>query len=156
PVTLAHGWQRGATGMSWSPDGNTIWISGTSTSAPPALYEVNADGTTQLVSRLPGSLRIFDVSKRGDALMASGTWRAALMWKPPNTAPAAPPVAVTATTTAPLTPADEPERDASWLDWSILADLSPDGKTVLFSETREGGGSNAAVYVRQLGAPAPL
>jgi len=49
-----------------------------------------------------------------------------------------------------------PERDSSWLDWSILADLSPDGKTLLFSETREGGGAKSAVYLRRLDAPAPV
>ena len=48
------------------------------------------------------------------------------------------------------------ETDASWLDWSILADLSPDGRTILFSETREGGGTKSAVYLRGAGAPSPL
>ncbi|HEY0160810.1 MAG TPA: hypothetical protein VGF28_26225, partial [Thermoanaerobaculia bacterium] len=48
------------------------------------------------------------------------------------------------------------ERDASWLDWSILADLAPDGRTILFSETREGGGPKSAIYLRRLDAPAPI
>jgi hypothetical protein len=48
------------------------------------------------------------------------------------------------------------ERDASWLDWSILADLSPDGRTLLFSETREGGGAKSAVYLRRADAPSPI
>lgn len=49
-----------------------------------------------------------------------------------------------------------PERDASWLDWSILSDLSPDGRTLLFSETREGGGARSAVYLRRAEVPNPV
>ena len=49
-----------------------------------------------------------------------------------------------------------PETDASWLDWSSLADLSPDGRTILFSETREGGGAKGAVYLRRASDPAPI
>src|SRR4029077_19179806 len=55
------------------------------------------------------------------------------------------------------------ERDLSWLDYSYPADLSPDGKTVLFDEEGVGGGvqyGNSkeltyAVYIRDTdGSPA--
>ncbi|MBV8517964.1 MAG: protein kinase [Acidobacteria bacterium] len=135
PVTIARGWARGATGIAWSPDGSELYVSGTPSSAPPALYAVNMDGATRLVSKVPGSVRIFDISARHELLLSNGTWRATLVWKPG---------------------ADQPEVDASWLDWSAIADLSADGKTLLFSETREGGGANSAVYLRRFGAPAPV
>ncbi|HEX7831197.1 MAG TPA: protein kinase, partial [Thermoanaerobaculia bacterium] len=164
PVTIARGWARGATGLAWSPDGNEIWVSGTSSSAPPALYAVNVhDGVIRLVTRLTGSIRIFDLSPNGEALLSNGTWRAALMWSTGGTMPQ--PVAATVTTTAPTTPATSvapllpnfgPERDSSWLDWSMLADLSADGKSLLFSETREGGGTKSAVYLRRHDTPAPI
>jgi len=44
----------------------------------------------------------------------------------------------------------------SWLDWSVLADLSADGKTILFNETREGGGKGSAVYLRKTGSSTPV
>jgi dipeptidyl aminopeptidase/acylaminoacyl peptidase len=44
----------------------------------------------------------------------------------------------------------------SWLDWSQAADLSPDGRTILFNETREGGGDKNGIYIRRLEAPAPV
>src|SRR6185295_17092436 len=66
-----------------------------------------------------------------------------------------PPTDSAATTAAAIVP-PPPERDASWLDWSILADLSPDGRTILFSETREGGGAQSAVYLRRADEPAPI
>jgi len=139
-TTIARGWARGANGLAWSPDGNEIRVSGTASPAPPALYAVNvADGTMRLVSRLTGTIHMFDISKRGETLLSHGTGRAAMVWKP----------------SAPLPP-EEPERDASWLDWSFVSDLSPDGRTILFSETREGGGEKSAVYLRRLDAATPV
>jgi serine/threonine protein kinase/WD40 repeat protein len=141
PVTIARGWSHGATGIAWAPDGKQIWVSGTASGAPPALYSVDVDdNSVRLVTRLTGGIRIFDLSPRGDALLSNGNWRAALVWKAPD-----------AIATMP-----EPERDVSWLDWSALADLSPDGRAILFSETREGGGGKGAVYLRHLSDPAPI
>ena len=42
------------------------------------------------------------------------------------------------------------ERDLSWLDWSTVADLSADGKTVLFYEWGEGVGAAPIVYARNV------
>ena len=175
PVTIARGWARGATGIAWSRDGKEVWVSGTNSGAsPPALYAVDVEhGTMRLVTRLTGAVRIFDLSQNGETLLSNGSWRAALMWKQgggPQAAQlvsieAAPP-AGPATSAAPATEggqspavpqvAEIPERDASWLDWSILADLSRDGRTILFSETREGGGTKSAVYLRHADAATPV
>jgi len=155
PVTIARGWARGATGIAWSSDGTEVWVSGTNSSAPPALYAVNVEhGTMRLVTRLTGATRIFDLSPKREALVSNGMWRAALMWSA-GVSPAGP--AASSPPEAPLPEtAPEPEKDLSWLDWSILADVSPDGRTILFSETREGGGPKSAVYLRRADAPVPL
>lgn len=172
PVTIARGWARGATGIAWSGDGKEIWISGTNTAAaPPALYAVDVEsGAIRLVTRLTGAVRIFDLSARGEALLSNGTWRAALMWgrrmePAAQTAPASPAdsAAIAAADldgartpeTAPTRPAFA-EQDLSWLDWSILSDLSPDGQTILFSETREGGGARNSIYLRRPDDAAPI
>ncbi len=155
PVTIARGWARGATGLAWTRDGREVWVSGTNSAAsPPALYAVDVEnGTMRLVTRLTGGVRIFDLSAKGETLLSNETSRAALIWKLPTQ----PVAAVTDTaTTAPPVAHEEPERDTSWLDWSILNDLSPDGRTLLFSETREGGGAKSAVYLRRADAPAPV
>ncbi|HVR38509.1 MAG TPA: hypothetical protein VMU84_05385, partial [Thermoanaerobaculia bacterium] len=135
PSPIARGWARGATGIAWSPDGKEIWITGTATSAPPALYAVTLDGESRMISRLTGSMKLFDISSAGRALLTNGVWRAALMWQPPG--------AIV-------------ERDSSWLDWSSLADLSSDGRTILFNEPREGGGAKGGMYLRRLDDPAPV
>ena len=132
---VARGWSRGATGLAWSPDGKSLWITGTDTAAPPSLYAVALAGEVRLVDRLTGSMKLFDMSAAGRLLLSNGMWRAGLLYQPPG---------------------ETAERDLSWLDWSVLADLSPDGRTLLFNETREGGGPGSSVYLRKLDAPTPV
>jgi len=49
------------------------------------------------------------------------------------------------------------ERTLTWLDASLPADLSRDGKTLLISELGEGGGVNQSIYLRKTdGSPATL
>ncbi|MCU1349102.1 MAG: serine/threonine protein kinase, partial [Acidobacteria bacterium] len=136
PSTVAKGWPHGTSGLAWSPDASELWVTGTSTAEPPALYAVTvASGDTRLVARLTGSMKLFDISPAGRVLLTTGTWRAALEYQAPGEA-------------AP--------RDAAWLDWSVLADLSPDGRTILFSEGREGGGAKRAVFLRHGDASMPV
>ncbi|MEP6995788.1 MAG: hypothetical protein ABI968_14795, partial [Acidobacteriota bacterium] len=50
---------------------------------------------------------------------------------------------------------DGQDRELAWLDWSLIADISADGRTILFTETGEGGGPGYSVYVRAVdGSPA--
>jgi serine/threonine protein kinase len=136
PSAIARGWRHGVNGMSWSADGKEVWITGTDSPAPPALYAVNVDtGDVRLVTRLTGSMKLFDISSAAHVLLSNGLWRAALEYQAPG---------------------ETIERDLSWLDWSFLADLSRDGKKLLFNETREGGGAGNAIYLRAADSPAPV
>jgi serine/threonine protein kinase/Tol biopolymer transport system component len=132
---IARGWSRGINGIAWRRDGKEIWITGAATAAPPALYAITLDGDTRLVSRLTGSMKLWDIGDNGNTLLSNGMWRAALQWQAPG---------------------ETVERDMSWFDWSTLADLSADGKTILFNETREGGGAKSAIYLRRFGDPAAV
>ena len=163
PEPIARGWSYGATGLAWSPDGTQLYVSGTNTTAPPSLYAIAVStGAIRLVTRLTGSVALFDVSPRGEFLLATGSWRAALIWKTPdraqqlsNPATQQPDNPTTGQPDNPV-PVSTPEKEASWFDWSMLADLSSDGRTILFSETREGGGARSAVYIRRDHEPAPV
>jgi len=136
PEPVARGWRHGVNGMSWSPNGKEVWITGTDSPAPPALYAVNVGtGEVRLVTRLTGSMKLFDISSAANVLLSNGLWRAALEYQ---------------------TPGETIERDMSWLDWSIIADLSRDGSKLLFNETREGGGPGNSIYLRAANSPAPV
>ena len=132
---IAAGWSHGTSGIVWHPNGNEIWVTGTDSAAPPSLYSVSLDGNVRLVHRLTGSMKLFDVSNAGRFLLTNGMWRAALEYQAPG---------------------ETTEHDVSWLDWSIAADLSPDGRTILFNETREGGGDKNGIYIRRSDAPTPI
>jgi dipeptidyl aminopeptidase/acylaminoacyl peptidase len=54
-----------------------------------------------------------------------------------------------------LSAGENKERDLTWLDWSLPADLSADGRTLLLDEAGEGGGAAYSVYLRRTdGSPA--
>ena len=52
-------------------------------------------------------------------------------------------------------PGETRERSLSWFDWSLLSDISADGKTIIFSETGEAAAGNYSVFLRKMdGSPA--
>ncbi|MFZ0801053.1 MAG: hypothetical protein WAN70_02715, partial [Terriglobales bacterium] len=131
--TLSTGWDS-IQGVAWSPGGDEIWFTATRTGGDRSLYAVNLSGTVRLLARVPGELTLLDVGRDGNVLLTRGNDRAGMIG---------------------LSPGDAKEHDLSWLDWSVPNDLSPDGKTVLFTESGEGGGPKYAVYLRKMdGSPA--
>lgn len=163
--TLARGWSRGANGLAWAPDGESIYVTGSDTAAPPALYQVTLNGDVRVIARLTGSLKLQDIARDGMFLLNHNTWRASLMCAVPVPPPAAEPVTDTVSV-APGTlpaaesiPAPQPvtrEEDFAWFDWSMAADLSSDGTTLLFNETREGGGNRSSIYLRKTDGSLPV
>lgn len=171
--SIARGWERGANGLAWAPNGEEIWMTGTSTATPPALYSVSLDGDVRLITRLTGSLRIQDISSRNVVLLTHSVWRSQLTRGTQPLAPlpvvdpvetlakasnettvvaaSAGPEAVVEAFAAPAT-----ETELSWLDWSIVTDMSRDGQMILFNETREGGGDQGSVYLRKTDGSTPV
>ena len=129
-TTLSTGWDS-IQGIAWSPAGDEIWFTATRTGGDRSLYAVNSSGTVRLLARVPGELTLLDVDRDGHVLLTRGNDRAGMMG---------------------LAPGEAKERDLSWLDWSVPGDLSPDGRTVLFFESGEGGGPKYAVYLRKTDA----
>jgi Tol biopolymer transport system component len=132
--TLSKGWNDVVGVPCWRPDGGEIWITAAGKGQTRALYAVDLKGKSRLVTRVPGSLELDDISRDARVLVAHHTMVRIV---------------------AGLAAGQEKERDLSWLDSSVPADLSPDGKTLVFTETGEGSGAAPAVYVRKTdGAPA--
>ena len=132
-TTLSTGWDS-IQGVAWSPSGDEIWFTATRTGGDRSLYAVNLSGTVRLLARVPGELTLLDVGRDGNVLLTRGNDRAGMIG---------------------LAAGDAKEHDLSWLDWSVPNDLSADSKTVLFTESGEGGGPKYAVYLRKMdGSPA--
>ena len=91
-------------------------------------------GKTRILARVSGNLTLRDVARDGRVLIDHDTNQVGIVAR------------------AAGSPKD---IDLTWLDWSLLNDISADGRFVLFSETGEGGGRGYSVYVRNLdGSPA--
>ncbi|MEO5616845.1 MAG: hypothetical protein ABIS67_03660, partial [Candidatus Eisenbacteria bacterium] len=121
-------------GLAWSADGREVWFTGDRGGAARGLYAVTLDGQIRRVLQLASNMTIHDVARDGRVLLGHGQERAGI-----NA----------------LEPGETRERDLSWLDWSLLQDISADGRTLLLDETAEGGGAAGSVYLRSIdGSPA--
>jgi Tol biopolymer transport system component len=123
-----------AQGLCWSPDGEEVWFTVASVGFNRGLYAATRAGDVRVLVQGTGGLIIEDSSKNGRALMVQDKARLGI---------------------SALVPGAEKERDFSWLDWSLIRDLSEDGQTLLFGESAEGGGPGYSSYVRKAdGSPA--
>ncbi|HKC26229.1 MAG TPA: protein kinase [Thermoanaerobaculia bacterium] len=121
-----------AAGLGWSPDGSEIWFTAADVGGNRSLRSVTPSGRIRDLYKGTGVLTLTDVSRDGRVLLRHDVQRVGL-------------VAVSG----------GKERDLSWFDWSLLVELSADGRSVLFSESGEGGGEGYSVCLRTTdGAPA--
>ena len=131
--SLSSGWTSSG-GLAWSASGEEIWFTATKMGNSRSIRAVTMDGRERTVLVIPGIGNLHDVSRSGRLLMSRESAKLGIVGRPPG--------------------AGE-ERDFSWLDWSLLRDVSADGRWILFDETGEGGGDEGAVYIRATdGSPA--
>ena len=131
-------------GVAWAPSGKEVWFTAGRYGTDRTLYAVSLDGTQRIVARLPGALILLDIAKDGRVLLVRADWRRELLG---------------------LFTSDPKQHELSWLDYTYPADLSADGRTLLFDEEGGGGaldyskssGLTYAVYIRKTdGTPAVL
>jgi Tol biopolymer transport system component len=121
-------------GLAWSPDGKEVWFSAVPAGSARSIYALDFSGKERLIYRAPGGLTVQDISRTGLILMTSDKARISL---------------------SALAPGETRERSLSWFDWSLVTDMSADGKTIIFSETGEAEGSNYSIFMRKTdGSPA--
>ncbi|HXH39947.1 MAG TPA: protein kinase, partial [Thermoanaerobaculia bacterium] len=120
-------------GLAWSPDGKEIVFASEDGSSARAIAAVTLSGKQRLVAASAGPLWLHDVAPDGRALVSREIVRAGIVGIRENNQPI----------------------DLSWFDYSVVRDLSPDGKTIIFSESGEAGGAIFGVYLRGTdGSPA--
>jgi Tol biopolymer transport system component len=123
-TTLSSGWEE-IREIAWSPDDEEIWLSGNERGQEASLYAISRAGHRRLVLQRPGGVQLRDVTTDGRVLVTSGVSRARMVWSD-----------------------DEMQRELSWLDWSTAADVSADGRTILFAEGGDAVGAQPVVYLR--------
>ena len=123
-----------ANGLAWSPDGSEIWFAAADVGGNRYLQAVTPSGRRRVLFRGTGTATLGDVSREGRVLLSHDLNRVGIVAQ---------------------TPGENRERDLSWFDWSLIGDLSDDGRFVLFSESGEGGGAGYSTYLRATdGSPA--
>jgi Tol biopolymer transport system component len=121
-------------GLCWSPSGKEVWFTGAAVGFNRALHASTRSGVVRLLAQGTGGLTIQDASRDGRILLVQEKARQHI---------------------DAFSPGAERFRDLSWLDWSVLRDISPDGQMILFEEGGEGGGPGYSAYVRKTdGSPA--
>jgi len=123
-----------AWGLAWEPDGSRILFTAAKHGSHRALRAVDPGGKERMLAQVPATLTLHDTAPGGRALVSRDDNRVAL---------------------SSLAPGESAERDLSWLDFSLVKDLSADGRTLVLDETGEGGGSGYSIYLRGTdGSPA--
>ncbi len=144
-TVLSPNW-KSLQGLAWSSSGNEVWFTGSRSgnTGSSALYAVTLAGRERTVFVSPGTLKLNDITRDGErVLLTRGTTRGGIMSR---------------------AAAGADERELSWFDYSTVADLSSDGRTLLFYEWGEGVGARSTIFIRktdggdaiQLGEGRPL
>jgi len=124
-----------AQGLAWSPDGNEVWFTAAREGALRSLTAVSLSGKERLLARVPGILTLRDVTRDGRVLLTRDDWRLGIIAQFPGS---------------------PREQDVSWMDFSAVRDLTPDGKLLLFDESGEAGGNDGAIFLRRTDGSLPV
>lgn len=114
-------------GLAWAPSGKEVWFSAVPAGSARSIYALDFTGKERLIYRAPGGLTIHDINRDGLVLLTADKARMSISAVPPG---------------------ETRERSLSWFDWSLITDMSDDGKTIVFSESGEAVGTNYSIYTR--------
>ena len=130
---LSSGWAT-LQGIVWRPAGDEIWFTASHNGNAGNPQAVTLSGKPRTITNVPGGMWLEDM-RNGVALMVTHHRRIGIRGTPPS---------------------GKEERELGWFGWSILSDLTPDGRKVLFDEEGNGGGPNYTVFVRDTDGSPPV
>jgi len=129
--TLSSGWST-LQGIAWH--GDEIWFTGVRAGISRQLYAVTLAGKERLLISAPSNLMIQDINSKGQVLMRSENTRLGVLG---------------------VAPGETKERELGWFNWSLVKDITPDGKKILLEEEGDAGGFNYLIFSRGTdGSPA--
>jgi eukaryotic-like serine/threonine-protein kinase len=130
---LSSGWLS-IEGIAWSPSGDEIWFTAARNGAWEDLRAVTLSGKQRDVMNVPGGMWLQD-SRNGVLLAVAQQQRVNIRGTGPD---------------------GLQESELGWFGWSELADMSRDGKKIVFEEEGEGGGPNYTIFVRDTDGSPPI
>jgi DNA-binding winged helix-turn-helix (wHTH) protein len=133
-TVLSAGWAS-AEGVAWHPKTGEVWFTAARVGAEAGLHAVSPTGQLRQVAQVPGRLVLHDIAPDGRVLLQRSIPRLELRG---------------------VFPGKPVDHDMSWLDYSGITDISPDGRLIVFSESGEGGGAGYSVFLRQTDGSAPV
>jgi serine/threonine protein kinase len=121
-------------GIAWTPNGDEVWSAAHHEGTGRDLVALSIRGKERVVLPAAGRFTLNDIARDGRVLVAVESGRREMI----------------------LGTRGESERNLTWLDWSFLGGIAPDGSHVIFEEQVGARRNNAnAVYVRKAdGSPA--
>ena len=132
--TLSEFWES-LRGLAWNPRGDEIWFGAARSGVARALYAVTLSGLERRVLSVAGGLSLRDVSRDGRVLVSRDNERLGILF---------------------MRAGETKALDLSWKDWSMVTDISPDGKKILFGEEGENSGLSYQVGLRPTDGSAPV
>lgn len=118
-----------AGGIAWHPSRDEVWVTASRDGTPKSLWAITPSRTIRPLAQIAGVMTLRDIAPNGSALASRDTARLEM---------------------AAVREGEATDRDLSWLDWSRVADVSNDGRLVLFDESGVAGGPQYSVYLRRL------
>jgi len=130
---LSSGWSS-VQGILWSSAADEIWFTASDSGSAANLRGVTLGGKVRTIINVPGGMWLQD-ARPGMTLMTTNQYRLGIRA---------------------MAPGGKQEAELGWFGWSLLRDISRDGKKVLFEEEAEGGGPNYTVFLRDTDGSPPV
>ena len=132
--TLSKGWEA-LEGGAWAPSGKEFWFSAAESGEQFCVHAVTLSGKERTVHCSTASTRVLDISSTGAVLMSADQREVGMTLHEHGS---------------------DKERSLNWLDYPVVPVLTPDGGTLLFTDSSERAGNTYEVYVRKTDGSAPV
>ena len=122
-------------GLAWSRDGKEVWFTAAD-STDRQLFGVSLSGKQRAILTTPQNTRLLDIAADGRVLVSNELQRSEVVGIDPATG--------------------KERRGLEWFDASIMGDILPDGKAIVFLEWGGPAGSLYLVVYRKMDGSAPV